>query len=368
MKIGVLTFHFAHNCGAMLQAYALSCYLKKIGHDAELIDYRPSYMYDSIKRYSLKDYITKQCESYGWGYGILRTLRYYYSHYKKTCSWNCFEFFLNNYINKSPYVNNASEINKLDYDIVICGSDQIWNSKITGGIVPIYYCDGLSDSVKKITYAASCGSDIIDEKQKSYVIKLLDNFDYISVREKGFSETLWKLGIKNQLVIDPVFLLREKDWDIIVKKPNIHNYVLAFSFRESPHFFEKSYAIAKQKNMVLVYFSFNKQKNLPKDVIQFTDGGPQDFIGFIKYANVVITNSFHATAFSILFKKEFYCIPPESGRERTDSLLYALKLQNRIVEDDEEIRIIQHSWDDNTQVILDEVINNSKRFIKEVLG
>lgn len=369
MKIGILTFHFAHNYGAMLQAYALSTKLRSMGYDAELIDYRLEYIYIHTERSPFRklynQYIVRgNCPFIA----FLKTTKNYYPVNHKSRSWYRFEDFLNNTLVKSARYRKEDLLSS-DYDVVICGSDQIWNGTLTGGIEPIYFGYGLPPKTKIVTYAASNGHNEILDTDKTMFLELVSNIDFISVREKGLHDNLLSMGINNSCVLDPIFLLDSEDWRRIAIMPKDKNYVLSYSFSESPNYFLKAEQIAAKLGKQLVCFTFRKKKDAPPKATHYYSGGPKEFLGYFINADYVVTNSFHGTAFSILFQKNFLCIPPLLRRERLDSVLQSFDIFGNVVEDDGILPTALPSINyEKVQVRLSSLRQNSIEFITSSLN
>ena len=363
MKVGILTFHYAHNYGAMLQAYALSTVLQKQGFESELIDYRNRYIYDVYEKFSfygLLNFYIRNGENVF--IAFLKSIKNYHKKRNKDAKWYKFENFLSNYINKSDRVYNAESINMLGYDAVLMGSDQIWNESLTGGWDPLYFGKGLKDSIKKMSYAASTGHSEMPEEKWKIFVEYIKCIDKISVRENGFSIFLWNHKIANSIVADPIFLLNKTDWNRIAKYPKQSDYVLTYSFSESPVFFENAYRISQKLNKQLICILY-KQINLPKDVVQIYDCSPQELLGFFQNSSLVITNSFHGTAFSILYNKQFLCVAPKKRRERVDSLIEKFGLQQQMVEDNQSITIVPSIDYDEVNNIINKYRIDSLNFL-----
>ncbi len=331
MKVGILTFHFAHNYGAMLQAYATSIYLRKLGFNAEIIDYRLPFIYRyNHEMFGFWGLFQRYRENNGIILSVIKTIFKYWSHRHPGKKWFRFEDFLNNTMIKSDRIYDINIINRMGYDAIVCGSDQIWNARLTGGLIPEYFGYGLSKDIIKIAYAGSNGATIVDLDLFPLFKKYISSFRAVSIREKGLSDFLNSHGIFNIQVLDPIFLLDKEEWHSIAIKPKEKEYVLTYSFNEPDFFFEMAQNVARTIGKKLVCFLFDYNKKLPSSVIQITDGGPREFLGYIENADFIISNSFHGTAFSILFERQFICVPPTTGRERIDSLLSLLTLSYRI--------------------------------------
>lgn len=342
MKIGILTFHYAHNYGAMLQAYALVTFLRLKGYDAQIIDYRLPYIYDMYELLDFKGFYKRYKRMNNTLIAILKSIKNFSKHKNKSPKWYQFEDFLNNSLVKTLRVYCLEDINRLQFDCVICGSDQIWNSSLTGRLEPLYFCKGLV-AANIISYAASNGNGKVTAEEWNLFKTYIQNFKKISVREKGLSDFLNHKGVVNTVVLDPVFLLEKQEWERLCFTVPEKRFLLTYSFNENPDFFLEAKKLADKKRLQLVCFLFKKNETLSPEIIQVVNGGPKDFVSYFNQASFVVTNSFHGTAFAVLMQKQFYTVPPMRGRERIDSLLEELELRNRIVNSDfDDTKIIDY--------------------------
>lgn len=338
MKIGILTFHFAHNNGAMLQAYGLSHYLREKGYNAEIIDYRLRHIYQWKEKYTVYSYYKAQRED---GFSVikslLRTLRYYRNlQYNHDESWNSFEYFMKKYLHKSRRI-YSSQLKSLKYDILICGSDQIWNTELTGGFEPTYLLS-FTKKARKISYAASSGSNKLDVTNIDYITEYLRQFKAISCRESGLADFISNILDKNVTVVcDPVFLLDKNEWDKIAQESKLSvnkPYVLVYSYWEDEYFYEQLSSFVKRSGLSIVKIGIQHKEYLPpKDFphIQYVDAGPIEFLHLIRNANYVFTNMFHGTAVSLIFNKNFSIILPPVRQERLREILDRTKLWSRVI-------------------------------------
>ena len=336
IKVGILTFHFAHNYGAQLQAFALCSAINELGYDCEIIDYRLRYIYRWVEKYSFLSYYYNQREDgFSKFRSIARAARYY--HKLKQCKsnkWILFDTFMRTYLplSKRYY---SWQMSSLDYDVFVCGSDQIWNLELTGGYSNVYFLD--NDNYKRrISYAASTGTDGFDFGEIDRIKSALSRFDRISCREYKLSKTVSKLiGREVPTVCDPVFLLDKKKWgrlfvDIKITEP----YLLIYSFSYNDYddtlmktakYLSKKYGL-KVKRIAGEYDT----RLSPEDNLH--DVGPRQFLTLFHNADIILTSTFHGVATSLILNKQFYVIPPESRRERIDYVLNQTELSNRIVE------------------------------------
>ena len=214
MKIGIITIHFGFNYGSALQAYALSKYINSTFDDIEayVINYIP-------ERYSKKNRYIKTAKEYRFlkrGMYLLAVAPFQmYVQY-------IFNKFLKSYVPMTRRVSNkeeAQEVSK-DMEILIAGSDQIWNSDYNGGIDPIYYLEFAGTEKRKVSYAASCGKNDYDKKEWEIIDNFLKFFSYISLREEDSLNLFRSHGyIEAVQSLDPVFLINKNEWKKIERKP-----------------------------------------------------------------------------------------------------------------------------------------------------
>ena len=338
MKIGILTFQRALNYGAVLQCFALQETLKHQGHDVEIIDYRPWY----IERYR-QILPFKYINTFS---GFMYKIRIVISRILKLKiikkSTKSFDKFISNYLNISKKIisnNNFLCLNK--YDVIIIGSDQVWNKHITFGYDSIYWGNFKNEHIKLITYAASLGEiDVYNNPTDINKINILiKNFDYLSSRELYTAE--W---IKNNFnrtcynVLDPTLLLERNLYEKIAIRPSIKNYIFVFILdstrREITFKFAKK--LATKLNCTIVTLNAIGKTTIKNDIIYYGGLSPGEYLGLIKYAKCVIAISFHAIAFSIIFRNNFYSIT-NNAEGRVKNILNQIDLQERHIDPSKEI-------------------------------
>ena len=185
MKVGILTFHRAHNYGAVLQCYALQETLKGMGHQVEVIDYRPRYIEDAYKLS-----ITSRLQTDSLGSFLKSVLREFMLLPTRFCRRKGFDSFIHNYLSLSREVIGTQIPN--EYDVYVVGSDQIWNRAITDGYDNVFFCDFQFEKKgrKYISYAASTEQASMAESDISVFEDRLSVFDAVSVREDAFVDYL----------------------------------------------------------------------------------------------------------------------------------------------------------------------------------
>lgn len=286
-KIGILTFFEADNYGALLQCYALRRYCMKLNNDVRVIDYRSKQMF--TWKHRLKNIFVKTLQN-------------------KKFDMNRKNFFKVG--NKNDY-----------YDLLIIGSDQVWNPSIIKG--DNFWLDPKIKYNRLISYAASLGKSKLDEEEKIFFSNNdFSKYNLITVREKSGHDVLKKLGINSEIVCDPTLLFYDEPnaYDEIVNQSKVveNDYVYVYSLEKSKDIDEISNIIANKYGYKIVSSHPGNDKTQKCDeFVQDTD--ICDFLCLIKNAKIVVTNSFHGLAFSYIFRKEVYCVThTKLGSRQTD--------------------------------------------------
>lgn len=333
MKAGIVTFNSAHNYGAVLQVYAMQEYLKSLGMDVEVVNYRIKEIDNVYKLYNVRRKDPKLIR------GLKKVRKFLKVNVKER--WrlekrNNFEYFINNVLNTTKPYATLQEIQKdfLDYDILIAGSDQIWNTGLTKGFKPAYFLEFGNKDTRRISYAASLGSDSIDEKYIVFYKRYLENFDFISVREESMKGILKELTNKPiTRVIDPTLLLNKEVYDKmkIETKYKGKDYIYVHIIEND----EKTYEIADQLSRKLnIPVLHNRQKGLFENELGSNfHGRPEEFISVIENAKYIVTNSFHSTVFAMIYERDFITIPHATRPARMQNLLDIAGLSNHLIED-----------------------------------
>lgn len=366
MKIKTITCHDVYNYGASLQAYALMTYLTNLGHDVEIIDYKPDYLSNHYRldlvanpRYNNNVVIKLLYLSAK----LPGRLKAKYGKRKKL-----FDEFKKEYLRVTDRRYSSNEElrkNLPEADIYIAGSDQIWNTNFQNGKDPAFFLEFVPDDKTKASYAASFAISELPDSEKQRIKKALKRMNYISVREKSGLKILKDLDINDGVnVLDPVFLLSKDEWDEIVPSINYkEKYILVYDFDSSSEIKEIVVSMA-QKNHYKIYSFF---KNDYADKF-FEDTGPIEFVSLIKEAQYIVSNSFHGTAFSLIYNKDFFVVNrKENINTRMRDLLLKLKLDDRLVNNKSDIDgvIIINYYQVSTE--LNQLINESKKYLDKIL-
>ena len=328
MKVKTITCHDVYNSGASLQAYALMKYLEEKGNEVEIIDYKPDYL---SNHYKLGVVANPKYER-----NLILKIAYLTLKFPGRVlalkNKKKYDEFRSNYlkITKRRYVSNDElKNNPPQADVFICGSDQIWNSKFNNGKDPAFYLDFVPKGRIRAAYAASFATDSIEESVRDITKERISKLDYIGVREVSALNILENLGINNGVqVLDPVFLLDKFKWEKLTYEINNNEkYIFVYDFDGNELIREIAEKIAKNKKLkIYTVFKSNYSDKVIKRM------GPIDFISYIKNAEFVISNSFHGTAFSIIFEKQFAVVNrKEAINTRMRDLLSILKIENRLI-------------------------------------
>lgn len=340
--VATMTFHMAHNYGAMLQAYALEQVVNQIGGvSCEIIDYR----FPFIDQWNGIQTFSELVQKYGVIIGSLKYInRILRGSYKRiTPLHRKFNRFMRrNLILSQKVYYTPEELKTVDYDVILFGSDQIWNTNLTNGIAEEYFGKYFDEEkTKLVSYAASCGTDSFSPDLKSRVLPMLKRFAYLGIREKRFSDFLNKeYNLNTETVLDPVFLLSDIEWRTLFSirddKKREKPYVLVYAFECGDEVYQLAREIASQKEWRIIAIVYDKIDGL-YDIEQRTDCGPIDFLALIYNAQFVCTTSFHGMAFSIIFHRDFYCIGHPLYGQRNRNLLDLLGVSDRMIEKGESI-------------------------------
>lgn len=344
MKIGVITIEKVNNYGAELQATATIKVLQGMGYETEIIDYC------YYKNWNFKDtrisapFVSMSVKGrlmYWVKYRLVnrivaKILPLLYPTVKRRIQR--FEDFhkINTRMSKRYLSMPELYQTKMDYDVYVVGSDQVWNPSASSSIEP-YFLTFAPKEAKKISYASSFGVSNIPASLYEKYKRLLSNIDYLSVREQtGVCLVKTLTGRDATCVLDPTLLLNKKQWgNIMLAYPHMPSrYILVYQLLPSETLPSLAKSIAEEMKCPIYYLAKRAYAvNAPNGMRVIKDAGPAEFLWLIKNASCVVTNSFHGTAFSVNFCTPFYTVlnSKKGSNARITSLLNSVNLMGRIV-------------------------------------
>lgn len=352
-KTAIITYTDANNPGALLQAYALEHVIRSITDDVCCqIDHRAasSKIFRQIR--GPRDILYDAYYLFTYGARKRRNQRY--------------ALFRQDYLHMTKPCHTPDKLWELNnqFDYFISGSDQVWNCQ--KGMYKPFFLNFVQETEKKFTYAASMGKtdvpiDFIPEFQKA-----VSSFAAISVREDQVAEFLQQFQVSAEVVCDPVFLLNKNEWLQMISqiRKGIHKpYIFVYTTEMNEEFKSRLKELKNRTGMDVI--SMRKISGIRSKTV--LDLGPLEFVWYIANAACVMTNSFHATAFSIILNKPLYCILHKTRGERMSSLLRKLELEDCIIQDHLPAQQIIVDWC-NVEKQLNVYTSTSKEFLQRILG
>lgn len=341
-KIGILNCSHIYNFGSVLQSYAIEKIIADIsGYEAKSIRYSQK----KDLRY-VKNYFPQLFEKEIVNMKLKALKRKSYLKYvDKELANNiqkresCFREFVDSKFNFTKIYRDWSELceSAKEFTGFVLGSDQVWHPINLGS--HFYTMEWIPDSIPKITYASSFGVSVIPNRQKLATKNYLNHIHAISVREKAGSEIIKKLSRKDApIVVDPTFLLNEMQWREIAEPIYRRGYIFCYFLGNNIAARKYALQLKKETGLNIVCIPFMDEIN-KSDIgfgdIQLFEVNPASFLSYIINAEYVVTDSFHGTVFSIIFKKQFVVFNRfvDNGRQSTnsriDTLLGNLKITER---------------------------------------
>lgn len=326
-SIGILTYHTGYNYGASLQAYALQTTIKKFNSNCKIINFETERFVASREMFSRKPTRIKEVIK------IFSRIPYTKSLQKR--QW-LFDKFTNECLDITELYRTEQEVihHAEDFDCIVCGSDQIWNlSQLDAPAAnPLFFLN-FEKKQRRVSYAASFGKWVKDAPQHENIfMPWLEKFDAISVRETSGKEYLNSRGINTEICLDPTVLLDSQDYDeICVDRLIDYPYILLFGWNCNQDLVDSAKYVSKKLGLPVINI-VPPPRAMFCGIKRKLDVGPREFLSMIKYADFVVTNSFHGTAFSTTYKKPYVSIVSGKEDPRMASLLEQLGIKNHLVE------------------------------------
>lgn len=330
-KIGILTFHRASNYGAVLQAYALQTIIASHGVEAKLVNYycptvekdhRPSKLFFKMS--------------------LLKAIIHFPIKAKKD---SIFQAFCKRKLNMSEPLDNKKLYSLQEkYSLFITGSDQVWNDRLSG-LDPAYMLTFAKEN-QRYSYACSFGFGQFPYRKADIYKQMLTGIQRISLREESGIKMLKEIGIDAQTDLDPTLLMDSRQWESFLVNPPIHcPYILVYTVSGTIHLLDFAKSLEQKTGYQIIYLNnqYNNNDNLKR--VRFSS--PEEFVGWFANAEYVLTNSFHGTAFSIIFNRKFK-VELETKKNfniRSRDLLLNCGLENGILMSTEDDYIFDNDWE-----------------------
>jgi hypothetical protein len=332
MKISIITRHAPSNYGSLLQAIATQKIIQSLGHKASIINY--------IRKdeCGLKGVTTLLKYKKEWENNIFKKILYILLRYPSDKYAEIkFSRMRKRNLDLTPRFSSHIELKEASFiketDVFLTGSDQVWGPVADGKPDSAYFLSFTPHNSYKVSYAGSFGKTEFNESTLALYKEWLKDYNHITIREDSAVDILKKLELPCfGQVLDPTLLITAEEWSQFITQPTTQKpYVLVYQIHNNPILDQYAIAFAKKANLPLYRIS--------PSLHQIKRGGkfiylPEigDFISYIKNATYIITDSFHGTAFSINFNKNFIEILPNTKTgTRNQSILKLTKLEKRII-------------------------------------
>lgn len=352
MKIGILTFHCAYNYGAVLQAFAMQEYLRSIGHESYIIDYRPGYMKERYERHTIRHWLGRSLST-----TFTKVFTEPFLIWSRCRRYDKFESFIQNRLKLVPINGNYS------FDAIVLGSDQIWQPSLTGGSFDGMFL-GEGFSCGSFSYAASSRINKLTEAESAYLMQRLNELKAIGVRELKIKELLQPLSQKTIAVnMDPTLMAGESWLNYLqLDNPSKDEYVFVYEIQRHREVRNAANAFAGKNGFKSIEVTGNDIPDLACTLDR--TASPEGFCAYIKFAKCIFTTSFHGVALSILQKRPFfYFMQHTNSDERILSLLRLLHLENRAIEMNEELPIAEIDYS-----VVEEALQNLQKESRDYIN
>ncbi len=323
MKTLTVTSQRANNYGAVLQAYALQRAQEQIGYSNELLRYYETSPILAPIDYSNAAQIPKTLAMNIFALPKYKQLKRFQ---KK------FDEFRDECLHETRLFTSIDDLRQ-EYpraDCFITGSDQVWNYHPMRN--PFRFLDFGDTKTPRYSFSASLHNYNLTEQEKVYFREKLAHFQGISLREKTAAEYISSFtGYPCQTNMDPVFLLDKNEWRRIEKPYEVpQKFILCYALLGNNKLQETLNNLKRRYNLPIVSLQSSAIRHIKADQFIY-DVGPREFIWLIDHADKIVTTSFHGTAFSVIFEKQFYSLTKAVLSERATDLMRLLKLENRII-------------------------------------
>lgn len=362
MRVGIVTFHCSYNFGSALQAWALKRAIEKMGHDVQVVDYRSN----NFNQYRLLRADTLK--------GVVSNLLFFPGNLRRKKS---FESFVSRELDTTSRYADGDEFlmeSELpnQFDCFVCGSDQIWNLDCTKGPVGPFFLSFAGDS-RRVAYSPSLAHTsfmprYFGPEQQKMIAGWLSRFSAVSVREASTVKTFQPFcPIQIKTCIDPTLLLDREDYSsIVAPSSESEGTLLVYMLENNPALVKYADLVASHLDLKISYISkrpimFNSPSR------NYYGIGPSEFLGLVQGSAAVVTNSFHATVFSILFDKPFQTFATQLSGSRMRELLQSLKADGNLT-DGASFKVPESISQDKLGGRFNEIREDSLSFLEKALS
>lgn len=356
-KVAIITRHAIANYGSLLQAIALQTKVQELGYDAQIIDFIRT---DESMGHNV---FTELRQKESWNKSILKRTLYCLIRMPSSIIAELrFAKFRRKYLNLSKLYKSSEQLRsaKPIADVYMTGSDQVWGPTMDGKYEWSYFLDFCDEKDLKISYAASFGKKDISGDSKEKILTLLKKYDALCVREDTAVSLLEENGVPAKQVIDPTLLLSSIEWETLLEmknqRPVKKKYVLVYQIHNNKELDMYATEFAKRAGLELIRVS--------PFLHQIIRGGrfvlaPElsKFLLYIKFAEYIVTDSFHGTVFAINFNTPLVTMLPKTGTStRNVSILKLLGLDDCIVQSADDFSLLRKkiSFDNSNKILVEE--------------
>lgn len=372
MKAAVMTLHASPNYGSCLQTWATQWALGRMGWDSIVIDYcRPNSRPEKL----VEGYFTRpplSRVSLVWKLPGVRPLVRPLLSGRVKLQGAPFERFRESHLRLSRKYSSWEELrdDPPKADAYITGSDQVWNSVWNGGFEPAMYLEFAPKDKPRIAFSASIGRESIDEDERPRMSEALARYDAVSLREASGIEIAKSLGRQDAVqVLDPTLLLTRGDWEAIASVPCglPTRYLLTYQLGKSDVFYSYAERTANQLNLPIVALCHAPGVR-HKGALNYVSPEVTDFLGLFMNADYVVTDSFHATAFSLNLNIPFTSLQPDRFATRISSILELTGMQDRLLSEGEDVAVAANLDFSFVRSTLDQEREKTLDYLKNALG
>lgn len=373
MKASVITLHTVDNYGSVMQTYATQQILKKCGYDVEFVDYWRRDNLPQSRAERMLEGSTLQKLKPLWGINnftrkatvsILKNIL----EKQRSPMWRFLEEKVQ--LTKVRYCSYEElEANPPVADVYITGSDQVWNSIWNQGIDRSYFLDFAPAGKPRIAFSASIGREQLDTEEIPETKRLLEKYSAISVREQSAVELLASMDIKSTLVLDPTLMLEAEEWrKLATKQKREKPYILIYQLNPNPQMDQYAEQLAQKKNWEIIRIGFGRSDRRKGGKCVMLPS-VEEFLGLFCDAACVLTDSFHATAFSLNLGTDFISVLPGRFGTRIESILKLTRTENRILTSYDDLTVVDRSIDEkNVQNIFTVERKKGFDFLKKAIS